>query len=85
MMAAMASRNGCIREISVFQMVLKMVMMVSPQVSQNRCRAPKTVCAISERAFHRTSHKVLMASQIREKDTMTASPFSSTRRSERRK
>ena len=76
-MPAMASRNGCIRETSVFQMVLNTVMMVSPQVSQNRCKAPKMTWAASERAFQSVTHRVLMPSQMREKDSMTASPFSS--------
>ena len=67
-MPAMASRNGCIRETSVFQMVLNTVMMVSPQVSQNRCKAPKITWAASERAFQSVSHRDLIPPQMREKD-----------------
>ena len=77
MTAAIASRKGWMSAISVFQMVLKTEMIVSPQVSQNLCRAPKMVCAALDRAFHRVSHRVLIPSQIREKDSITAAPFSS--------
>ena len=57
-------------------MLLNTVMIVSPHTSQNAFSALKMASAALFRAFHRTSHRVLMPSHILAKDSLNCSPFS---------